>query len=141
VSEKRSKPPKRERSEPRWVPRPVVDAVHADLVRTVGGSFGIRDEGLLESALHRPMQRWAYDAASDLALCAAAYCVGLARSHAFVDGNKRTAFQVMYVFLGLNGQRLVADGREVVGLMVDVATGAVDEAALAAWIRGHCEAR
>ncbi len=130
-----------ERQKPRWVPRRVVDAVHADLVRTFGGSFGVRDEGLLESALHRPIQRWTYDGAADLAACAAAYGVGLAKNHAFIDGNKRTAFQVMYVFLGLNDVRLVADEREVVALMLDVATSTIDEIALAAWIRAHVQAR
>jgi death-on-curing protein len=130
-----------QRQEPRWVPRRAVDAIHADLIRVHGGSFGVRDEGLLESALNRPRQRWTYDPDADLAACAAAYVVGIAKNHACVDGNKRTAFQVMYVFLGLNGLRLVADEREVVALMLDVATSVLDEAALAAWVRAHAEAR
>ena len=127
--------------EPRWVTRRVVDAIHADLVRTHGGSHGIRDEGLLESALHRPLQRWTYDPSADHAACAAASGIGIAKNHAYVDGNKRTAFQVMYVFLGLNGHRLVADQREVVSLMLDVATSRIDEVQLAEWIRTHTAAR
>ncbi len=123
------------------MPRRVIDAIHADLVRTYGGSFGLRDEGLLESALHRPVQRRTYDEAADVPACAAAYAVGIAKNHAFVDGNKRTAFQVLYVFLGLNGLRLVADERDVVALMLDVATSVTDEEALAAWIRTHTVGR
>jgi death-on-curing protein len=123
------------------VPRGVADALHADLVRTFGGAPGVRDAGLLDSALGRPVQRWAYDAAADLPVCAAVYGVAIAKNHAFVDGNKRSAFQVMYVFLGLNGLRLVADEREVVAMMADVASGVVDEVSLTAWVRAHVERR
>ena len=127
--------------EPRGVPRAAVDAMHADLVQTHGGAHGLRDAGLLESALGRPRNRWSYDPSADIPALAAAYAVGIARNHAFVDGNKRTAFQTAYVFLALNGLRLVAPEPEVVTLMRDVATGAINEAELAVWIRAHVLAR
>jgi death-on-curing protein len=130
-----------EATEPRWVPRGAVDAIHADLVQTHGGAHGLRDDGLLESALARPRQRWHYEPTSDIAALAAAYAVGITCNHAFVDGNKRTGFQATYVFLALNGLRLVAPEPTVVTLMRDVATGMVDEGALAEWIRAHVEAR
>ena len=126
---------------PRWVSRAVVDAVHSDLIRTHGGSHGVRDVPLLESDLDRPRNRNLYDPEADLADLAAAYSVGIAKNHAFIDGNKRTAFQVMYVFLGLNGYRIVAREPVVVALMVDVATGTVNEAVLAEWCRANVEAR
>jgi len=123
------------------VPRAAVDAMHADLVQTHGGAHGLRDDGLLESALARPRHRWSYDASADIAALGAAYAIGIACNHAFIDGNKRTAFQTMYVFLALNGLRLVAPEPTVVTLMRDVATGAVGEVALAEWVRAHVEAR
>jgi len=100
-----------------------------------------RDDGLLEAALARPRHRWSYDTSADIPLLAAAYAVGIACNHAFIDGNKRTAFQTMYVFLALNGLRLVAPEPAIVTLMRDVAMGAVDEVALAEWVRAHVEAR
>ena len=130
-----------EPKEPRWVPRAAVDAIHADLVQTHGGAHGLRDDGLLEAALARPRHRWSYDTSADIPLLAAAYAVGIACNHAFIDGNKRTAFQTMYVFLALNGLRLVAPEPAIVTLMRDVAMGAVDEVALAEWVRAHVEAR
>ena len=106
-----------------------------------GGLHGIRDPGLLESALDRPKNRYHYESDVDLADLAASYGLGLAKNHAFVDGNKRTAFQVMYTFLGLNGVRLPAPEATVVTLMVEVATGEVDETLLAAWCRDHLTPR
>lgn len=91
--------------------------------------------------MHRPIQRWNFDESADLALCAAAYAVGIAKNHAFVDGNKRTAFQIMYLFLGLNGLRLTVEEETVVAIMLDVATDRTDEAALAQWIREHSKRR
>jgi death-on-curing protein len=123
--------------EPRWVDRLVVEAVHFDLVRTHGGLPGLRDEGVLESALGRPMQRHAYQPGSDVAALAAAYGFGLARSHPFNDGNKRVAFVTMAVFLGLNGHELVAPESEVVTVMFDLAADELSEDQLAEWIRLH----
>lgn len=127
--------------EPRWVARTVVEAIHADQVRQHGGPLGLRDEGMLESALSRPRNRWSYEPDADVSAIAAAYGYGLARNHPFVDGNKRIAFQVTYVFLGLNGYRLLAPEPEVVRVMLDLAAGDLEEEAFAAWLRQHVEAR
>lgn len=120
--------------------RLVVDAVHLDLVREHGGMAGTRDEDALEAALARPRHRWAYEA-SDLAALAAGYGLGLARSHPYNDGNERIAFVTMGVFLGLNGQRIEATEDEVVATMLEVATGALSQEALAEWVRAHLAAR
>lgn len=127
--------------EPRWVSRAVVDAIHADQIRQHGGAVGMRDDMALHSALDRAPNRWQLAPRSDLAELAAAYAAGIARNHPFVDGNKRTAFQTMFVFLGLNGLRLVAPQPEIVTLFRDVAEGAVDEAGLCEWLRSHTEHR
>lgn len=125
----------------RWVSRSIVRAIHGEQVRQHGGSLGLRDEGLLESALERPRNRWQYEPDSKLSRLAAAYGYGIARNHPFVDGNKRVAFQVMYVFLGLNGYRIVAEEAEVVSIMLDLAAGQIDEEQLAAWLSEHIEPR
>jgi death on curing protein len=127
--------------EPRWVSRAVLDAIHADQIRQHGGAVGMRDEMALLSALDRAPNRRHFAPRSDLTELAAAYAVGIARNHPFVDGNKRTAFQTMFVFLGLNGLRIVAHQPEVVTLFRDVAAGSVDEAALSEWLRSHTEPR
>lgn len=113
----------------------MLDAIHEAQLREHGGSPGIRDVGLLESALARPRHKFAYMAGADLATLAAAYAFGLARNHGFVDGNKRAAFMAAYVFLGLNGQELDAAEPEVVTTMESVAAGRLTEAGLAGWIR------
>jgi len=123
------------------VDRLVVDAVHLDLIREHGGLQGIRDEDALESALARPRHRWVYQESSDLASLAAAYGFGLARSHPYQDGNKRIAFVVMAVFLGLNGNEIDADEEEVVAVMLELASGELTEDALEHWIRLHLVAR
>jgi death-on-curing protein len=127
--------------EPRWVSRAVVDAIHADQISQHGGAVGVRDEMALFSALDRAPNRWHLAPHSELAELAAAYAVGIARNHPFVDGNKRTAFQTMFVFLGLNGLRIVAPQPEIVTLFRDVAAGSVDEAALSEWLRSRSEPR
>lgn len=131
--------------EPRWLTERIVLAIHYDLVRQHGGSHGLRDRGLLESALARPLNLRAYSDDSedspDLYALAAAYGVGIAKNHPFVDGNKRVAFQEMYVFLGLNGRRITAPEPAVVELMTGVADGSVDEDALGEWLRGRSETR
>lgn len=131
--------------EPRWLTRRMVLAVHYDLIRQHGGSHGLRDEGLLESALARPLNHWAYseesEARPELHELAAAYGVGIAKNHPFVDGNKRVAFQAMFVFLGLNGKQIVASEPAVVEAMTGLADGSVDEDALAAWLLEHSEDR
>lgn len=127
--------------EPRWIKREWIEAMHADQIRQHGGSQGVRDEGLIESALMRPRNRWLYEPGVDLPLLAATYAYGLVKNHGFIDGNKRMAFLVMYVFLGMNGQRLIASEPEVVDKVVALASSTVSEAEFADWVRHHIEAR
>jgi death-on-curing protein len=123
--------------EPVWVSRLVADAIHFDQLREHGGLSGIRDENALEAALARPRQRWQYEPTTDVSGLAAAYGWGLATSHPYWDGNKRTAFVAMVVFLGLNGIDLEATQGEVVTTMLAVASGGVTEAELERWVRAH----
>ena len=125
------------RQEPRWISRLVVDAIHTDMLLTHGGMPGLRDENALESALARPRQRLSYDPEADLAALAAAYGYGLARNHPYNDGNKRVAFMVMAVFLGLNDGELLASETDVVTTIVALASGELNEDTLENWIRRH----
>jgi len=102
-----------------------------------GGGTGVRDMGLLQSALARPQNLAAYET-PDTADCAAAYACGIARNHPFVDGNKRTAFVALELFIELNGWALDADDADAVRVMLAVADGSMDEARLAEWIRARC---
>ena len=128
-------------SEPRWLSFPVVLAIHADQIDAHGGSPGLRDRGLLESALERPRNRFHYQPDSDLHSLAAAYGFGVAKNHPFLDGNKRVAFQAMYVFLGLNGLRIDASEPDVVSLMLAVASGEMEETDVASWLRENTVSR
>jgi len=121
--------------EPAWVPRPAVEAFHADLIREHGGAPGLRDEALLESALARPRQLWHYGSEPDLARLAATCAFGLVRDHPVHDGNKRTGFVVLNVFLLLNGYEIEAPEPAVVDAMTRLAAGDLDEEGLAEWIR------
>ena len=123
------------RREPRWVTRQMLDAIHQAQIHEHGGSPGVRDEGMLESALARPQHKFAYAAKAEWGTLAAAYAFGLAKNHGFVDGNKRVTFMAAYVFLGLNGYDLNADEPEIVATIEGVAASAVTEAALAKWFR------
>jgi death-on-curing protein len=123
--------------DPRWLPRKVVDAIHDDQLNQHGGLPGGRDEGAVESALARPKHLQRYGDDPSVARLAAAYGVGLARNHGYRDGNKRTAFMAMYVFLRLNGRRIDAKEAVVVDLMKAVAQGDCDEEELAAWLEEH----
>ena len=125
--------------EPRWVSRSVVLAIHGDQVAQHGGSLGLRDEGLLESALERPKNRLHYEPDSDLAALAAAYGFGVTRNHPFIDGNKRVAFQLMYVFLGLNRLTISATEPDVVALMLELASGNLSEDELSDWLRANTQ--
>lgn len=127
-------------AEPRWVGRLVADAIQHDLIGTHGGLPGLRDEGLLEAALARPRQLWSYSASVDVPSLAAAYAYGLARNHPFNDGDKRIAFMVAAVFAELNGHRFDAPESEVVDMMLRLAGGAVEEEALAEWLRDRLTA-
>ncbi len=113
----------------------VVDLIHQDQIQEHGGRRGVRDETLIESAMARPRNLWAYEDDKDLADLAAAYGYGLANNHGFVDGNKRVAFMAVYTFLGQNGLDLDADEAEVVAVMLELASGTLSETDLADWIR------
>ena len=122
--------------EPTWLTRSALDAIQADQCFQHGGSTGPLNEGLVESALARPRHQYAY-AEADLYACAAAYVFGIAKNHGYQDANKRTAFIAGVVFLRMNGVRIVAEPRDVIGLMLAVATDVFDEAGIAAWLRAH----
>jgi death on curing protein len=123
-----------------WIDQSVVLAVHEEQLAEHGGSPGIRDMGLLESALARPLNRAAYEEPDAIEL-AATYGVAIARNHPFIDGNKRTAFVCAELFLRLNNHRLLADDSECVMTMLAVASGEIDEAGFAVWLRKHCVKR
>ncbi|MGH9158648.1 MAG: type II toxin-antitoxin system death-on-curing family toxin [Vicinamibacteraceae bacterium] len=125
------------RSEPEWLSRVVVDAIHADQLRQHGGLRGVRDENALESALVRPRNKWVYDAETDLATLAAAYGFALVRTHPYRDGNKRIGFLALVTFLGINGYDLAATDADVVTEMFSLAAGHVSEEELARWVRAH----
>jgi len=120
-----------------WIDPTVVLAVHEETLAEHGGGIGIRDASLLESALARPQNLLAHGK-PDFAELAASYGFGIARNHPFVDGNKRTAFVTVELFLRLNGYRLMADDAACVLTMLSVAAGEMDEASFAAWLRRSC---
>ena len=122
--------------EPVWIEPRVVIALHERLLAEHGGAQGIRDEGLLDSALARPRQLFSYEKPG-LPDLAAAYVSGIVQNHTFVDGNKRTAFMTGYVFLGRN--RLFLDAREpeAATMVFDLAAGTLPESDFAAWLRTH----
>jgi death-on-curing protein len=122
--------------EPEWVSKAVVLALHEEQLAEHGGSPGLRDEGLLESALGKPQNLLSYGQ-PDLADLAAAYAVGLAKNHAFVDGNKRVLNVVTLTFLLLNGYDLKTDDREQVRVWLAIADGTMFEEGVANWIREH----
>jgi len=124
-------------SEPVWVRRDVLELLHSESIAEHGGADGLRDEGLLESALARPQNLLAYEGVNDVARLAASYAFGLAKSHAFADGNKRAAFISCGLFLRLNGMRLIADQAQATLVMLSLASGALGEDELAQWIRKH----
>jgi death-on-curing protein len=121
-------------TEPRWVLDVVVVAVHRLLVAEHGGRPGIRDKGLLDSALARPEQRFCYEPQATLFDLAAAYGYGLAKNHPFVDGNKRAALAVAAIFLEMNGFSLDAPETETIAVIEKLAAGDLSEPALAQWL-------
>jgi death-on-curing protein len=129
------------RSEPTWLTRTVVDAVHGDQLREHGGLPGVRDENVLESALARPQQKWRYAENTDVPMLAAAYAFGLVRNHPYRDGNKRIGFLAIVTFLGMNGYELEATDADVVAELMALADGSESEDALDGWIRQHSAKR
>ena len=124
----------------RWVNRQVLLLLHEESLAEHGGAPGLRDGGLLDSALARPLNLALYGD-PDVAELAAAYGIGLAKNHAFVDGNKRAAFLALGMFLALNGYRLRATQVDATLTMLAVAAGEISEKGLSQWIRDHMERR
>lgn len=122
-------------AEPRWITKLGVIVLHDMSIAADGGAPGIREEGLLESALDRPRNRFHYEGVADLPALAATYAVGLAKNHAFADGNKRAAFIAAGLFLEKNGLSLTASQVDAARTMLAVAAGEIDVDRLAEWIR------
>lgn len=119
-----------------WIERPLALAIHERQLAEHGGSGGVRDEGMLDSALARPQQLHAYgEPPPDLAALAASLALGLARNHPFIDGNKRTAHVCYRLFLRLNDADLIADNEEKYVAMLSLAEGTLAEAEFVAWLR------
>lgn len=127
----------REAPEPVWISRVLLDGMHHALVEQYGGSHGVNSSALIDSALARPRNVFAYAPESDLPALAASLCFGLAKNHGYRDGNKRAAFAATAVFLHLNGLRLAAPEPEVVTAMVYLASDVWSEERMAEWIRAH----
>lgn len=125
---------------PTWVDRATVLIGHAESLAAHGGAGGVRDLGLLESALARPQNLHAYGE-GDVAALAAAYAFGIVRNHPFIDGNKRTAFLTAALFLELNGFRFVASEADVIVRTLALAANEIGEAEFAAWLRENARAR
>jgi death-on-curing protein len=122
--------------EPLWVTYEQAIAIHSRQLRRFGGAPGLRDEGMLRSALERPINKWHYEQ-SGLADLAAAYAFGLAKNHAFVDGNKRIAFMAMMIFLLRNGVVFSPEPAHATAIIVSLAAGEVSEESLTRWIRDN----
>jgi death-on-curing protein len=123
-------------NEPEWLDVDIVLDFHAEQLSLFGGAEGIRDLGLLESALSRPINKFGYGE-TDLSVLAAAYGFGIARNHPFVDGNKRAALASIIVFLGLKGFDLEAPQEVATAVILSLAAGEITEEILAQWIATH----
>jgi death on curing protein len=123
--------------DPSWISKKALLLLHEESLAAFGGARGLRDEGLLDSALARPLNLHAYNPESIIGDLAASYGFGLAKNHAFVDGNKRAAFLSIGLFLAINRHRLVADQVDAIRTMLAVAAGGLPEAGLATWIKAH----
>jgi death-on-curing protein len=125
--------------EPQWLELPVILAIQEELVAEFGGLAGVRDQGLLESALNKPRHLLHYGE-PDLFDLAAAYAHGIANNHPFCDGNKRAAFMAAYTFLEANGQHFNAEETQVVIMTLGLADKSVSQSRYAAWLRENCQA-
>ena len=123
-------------SEPIWLTVQDVAGLHSEQLAIFGGPAGIRDQGLLESALSWPVNRWNYGE-SDLAVLAAAYAFGIVKNHPFVDGNKRASFAALMVFLRINEIAFAPDIAVATAAVVALAAGEIDETGFARWIRDY----
>jgi death-on-curing protein len=125
-----------EANAPLWITCEQAIAIHSRQLRRFGGAPGLRDEGMLRSALERPINKWTYEQA-ELPELAAAYAFGLAKNHAFVDGNKRIAFMAMMTFLHKNAIAFFPDQAQATKIILGLAAGEVSEASLTRWIRDN----
>jgi death-on-curing protein len=123
--------------EPVWIDERDALALHDRLLALHGGAVGLRDDGLLKSALARPQQHFAYAESPDIVDMAAAYTSGIVRNHPFVDGNKRTGFVVGVLFLELNGYRFNASEEDAAQMVLELASGNLEEAGYIAFLRAH----
>ena len=123
--------------EPVWIDERDALVLHDRLLALHGGAVGLRDDGLLKSALARPQQHFAYGESPDIVDMAAAYTWGIVRNHPFLDGNKRTGFVVGVLFLELNGYRFTASEEEAAQMVLELASGNLDEAGYIAFLRDH----
>jgi death on curing protein len=123
-------------NEPIWLDVEILIDLHAEQLALFGGPDGIRDQGMLESALGRPINKFTYGE-TDLAALAAAHAFGIARNHPFVDGNKRAAFGALIVFLGLNDIDFLVPPEGATAMILSLAAGEVNEEGLTRWIRDN----
>ncbi len=126
--------------EPIWIPREMVLAMHLRQLAEHGGGQGVRDDGLLDSALQRPQNKLAYES-PDLAELAAAYAFGIARNHPFIDGNKRTALVTSFTLLYVNGLKVITSQEENTKKFMALAAGTIEEKELADWFKQNTSAR
>ncbi len=127
-------------TEPVWIDERDALTLHDRLLALDGGAAGLRDKGLLESALARPQRIHAYADSPDLIDMAAAYMAGIVRNHRFVDGNKRTGFLIGVLFLEINGLNFTAREEDATQAVLGLAAGTLDEPSFAAWLRANVEA-
>ncbi len=127
-------------SEYKWLTRDAIEIIHAEQLAEHGGLAGLKSDNALESALARPLNKFAYGE-TDLFALAAAYLYGITRNHPFSDGNKRTGFLAAYTFLFINGMIIEADQAVVVAFVLSVSAGEIDEDGAARFLRDHCAPR
>lgn len=125
-------------SEPNWLRLDSVLTMHEESIKGFGGASGIRDSGMLESALAKPQNVWAYEGPVDMFRLAASYAYGIVMNHPFVDGNKRTGFLAAYSFLLVNGFRLETSEVDATMTVLSLAAGELSEAEFAAWLSDRC---
>lgn len=126
---------------PHWIPESCIPTVHQQLLNRFGGLAGIRDPGMLESALNRPKLMLQYDPGADIWQLSAALTAAIVKNHPFLDGNKRLGFMAAYILLGINGFRLIAPEEQAVIFTRGLAAGEVEEAEYAAWLKASTEAK
>lgn len=126
-------------SEPNWLTKEAIHAIHNLSISRFGGGDGLRDEHALETSLNRPLQHFSYaDPEPTVFELATVYCSGLVKSHPFIDGNKRTGFMAAYTFLGINGYQLIASEEEAALQILALADSRLSDEELTAWLEANC---